>query len=217
MAMEDTFFWKLGYAVDSYSGVIEHYNLDGSRVVYSNKAVETLNRLVVYIQECSFSNSEVTKFICKYWQLGGKDLSRKYEEITGRIKSESTFRSQRSYISKYLLLLFGDDFLIDFIDDNTDRLSNILDCINRPDVLFVDAFIKEIKEFNEDTVHDYELSDLEKEINALNMYSTMRVKKVIESLDLKKLYFIKRVMNQPLLSDRGINEKKYELMLELEV
>lgn len=217
MALEDTFFWKLGYVVDSYNGTLLHYNADDSLVVYSEQSKEILQRLITYVQDCKFSDSEVTKFICKHWELSGKALSKKYEEETGRTKSENTFRSQRSYIGKYLNLLFGEDFLNDFIEDDASRINNILDCIDRADILYVDAFIKEIKDYKENIIHDYEISDLEDEIKALNIYSTAQVKKVLTGLDLKKMYYIKRVMNQPLLSDKGINEKKLELLLELDV
>ena len=71
-------------------------------------------------------------------------------------------------------------------------------------------------EFSE--INDYEIYELSTELKAIKFYTSDAVKKMLSKLDMNKLFYIRRILNQDLIiNDISINHKKLELLNALQL
>lgn len=183
--------------------------------------------LVSYVENCPFTRSKATKFICKNWRLKPRELTTKWNSINmGEDKVSSTFRSQVSTASKLLYAIFGDITPVIFTsyDDlsfndkrSRDHLALCLYSLNFEDVCVDGMFIKEVSGFFEDLTpkkEHYSLIEIKDELELLRPLIKPNVYEYLESGGADKLKYIFSTLNQPLTSvrTRSINVDKLDIL-----
>lgn len=213
----ENFMWKLNYILEAYSGVRQFRDENDALMTYSKESQTCLYRLIDYVSEGSYVDSNELKFICKHWNKKPAELVRLWKEETGKDKSTSCFRTQRWSISNILLNTF-DDIVGDLLDDKPERLIRILDALQkRTDKVFNDLFISELQIPNSSDieVNNYNIEEMAYEIDLLRKYNLEEFNRVLSKADSSKLFYIKRILNQDMISSVGINNRKMLLMEEI--
>lgn len=206
-------------------------------LIRAEKLLETQNcdeesyslfsQVVSYVEACSFSNSEATKFICKNWRLSSSELSERWS-VSHPAKSVNTFRSQLSTTNRQLFGLFGnivpEVFYKKSLLSEEDKvlrrnLVNALAALDYDEDIFVpDIFISEVGNFFEDASYDtYKVEDCMEELRLIKILMKSNVFSYIEKINADKLKFILGVLNQPISSNRSrsINHNKIAILNQL--
>lgn len=213
----ESFFWKLGYIKKTYEGFGEIGEEDGTQMEFNSKSKSILYRLIDFIEN-DYGTTTVSRFICRYWDRKPKELVELWEEETGRIKTKSCFRAQRSKISQQLNELFSDNIVELFFNEELDEINNLLKILKKPSISFSDVVTKEMQRFEFSEINDYEIYELSTELKAIKFYTSDAVKKMLSKLDMDKLFYIRRILNQDLIiNDISINHKKLELLNALQL
>lgn len=211
-----SFFWRLDYIQRFYEGDNTVYNEDGSVISFSSNSKYVFYRLINYIEN-EFGQSNVEKFICQNRRRTTKELVRLWEQAYGNKKTESCFRSQRSVISRKLNSIFPENIVELFFTEDLAEITSILNVLEKNDFKFIDIVAKELQELNFNEIQEYDPEDITAEIQAIKYYSIDAIRIVISKLDNNKLFYIKKILDQPLLSkDYGLNYRKFELLKALE-
>ncbi len=190
------------------------------------EAIRMFNDLVNYVEDCPFTKSKVTKFICKNWRLNPSQLTDKWNKLSVDKKANSTFRSQVSTASRLLYGIFGDinptifsdSERLSFDDKLTrDRLGLVLYSLDFEDVCVDGMFIQEISSFFEDLKTEreyYSLIELKDELELLKPLINTNIYEYLERGDADKLKYIFNVLNKPLTSVRNcsVNTDKLEIL-----
>lgn len=187
-------------------------------VVGKGELLETVfNRLVSFVESGVYTSSPSSKYIAKNWRLTSKELCSKWNDEEVSVKSENTFRSQVSTLSRQLYTLFP-QVEGAFIEEDRKAMQEILSTIALlidGDEYFNDIFISELVDNYADySGREYPLEDCMKEISLLAM---LRKRYIFEMLDLvnrDKMGYLQRVLQTPIASNRyrNINLKKLEVL-----
>lgn len=179
--------------------------------------VTAFNRLVSFVESGVYTSSPSSKYIAKNWRLTSKELCIKWNNEEISEKSENTFRSQVSTLSRQLYALFPQVEQA-FIDDDRNRIQEILgtiDLLSDGDVFYNDLFVTElVEDYSDYSGREYSLEDCMNEIHLLAM---LRKRYLFEMLDLvnrDKLGYLHKVLQTPIASNkyRNINLKKLEVL-----
>lgn len=187
-------------------------------VVGKGELLETaFNRLVSFVESGVYTSSPSSKYIAKNWRLTSKELCAKWNDEEVSVKSENTFRSQVSTLSRQLYTLFPQVERA-FIEEDRKAMQEILSTIALlidGDEYFNDIFISELVDnYSDYSGREYPLEDCMKEISLLAM---LRKRYIFEMLDLvnrDKMGYLQRVLQTPIASNRyrNINSRKIELL-----
>lgn len=191
-------------------------------VVGKGELLETaFNRLVSFVESGVYTSSPSSKYIAKNWRLTSKELCAKWNDEEVSVKSENTFRSQVSTLSRQLYTLFPQVERA-FIEEDRKAMQEILSTIALlvdGDEYFNDIFISELVDNYADySGREYPLEDCMKEISLLAM---LRKRYIFEMLDLvnrDKMGYLQRVLQTPIASNRyrNINLKKLKVLSMME-
>lgn len=198
--------------------------------VCDEDAILLFNDVVTFVESCSFSKSETTKFICKHWRLTARQLVSLYQSETGVDKSANTFRSQKSTLSTQLYGLLPDFepvvFSAEFQNDKDilDKRSSLRACIDALDIEDTypsSIFCSEVTNYFDDSFSKktFSLDECQTEIKALRLLKRSNLYNFLDQLDSDKLKFILSVLNSPLTSNRkrSASVDKVKLLKELGV
>lgn len=214
-----------------------------------------VNRLKNYVTECSFSDSKITKFFCRYYDKTYSQLVTLWKTEFGTVKTEDTIRGQVGAISRQLVDIFGSFETIDtalkmsnkyaekVTDDERREAEKILkDVLLRIDGLEQVDEVTGIVPFAVDierlanlsaTSNTYKLSECQAELKLLKALSVRSIQNLFDDIDLGKLSYLLRVLNEPLMlteareyekdgkvkpvSKKSLNVNKIKLLEEFEV
>lgn len=189
---------------------------------YSPHTQRVLQELIKYVENCTFSKSIHSKFICSNFRCRIKELQLRWNELHGDKKSEEAFRAQISTISKQLYAMFGTDLVDVFLREDEDKL-NVLEWLlkalsgnadNVKDYLCGEV-VDGVADINWDRT--YSIDELIPVIRAISPYSKSYISEVLTTLDKKKLSYVLYVLKRPLTSNttRTTSEPKMEILREL--
>lgn len=179
--------------------------------------VTAFNRLVSFVESGVFTSSPSSKYIAKNWRLTSKELYHKWNNEEVSEKSENTFRSQVSTLSRQLYSLFPQVGQA-FIDGDRKSCREILETIcllSDGDEFYRDIFVTElVEDFSDYSGREYRLEDCMEEIHLLAM---MRKRYIFEMLDLvskDKLGYLHKILQTPVVSNRyrNVNLKKLKVL-----
>lgn len=179
--------------------------------------ITAFNRLVSFVESGVFTSSPSSKYIAKNWRLTSKELCHKWNNEEVSEKSENTFRSQVSTLSRQLYALFPQVEKA-FIDDDRNSIQEILgtiDLLSDGDVFYNDLFVTElVEDYSDYSGREYSLEDCMNEIHLLAM---LRKRYLFEMLDLvnrDKMGYLHKMLQTPIASNRyrNINLKKLKVL-----
>ncbi|MBO5238036.1 MAG: hypothetical protein J6B50_04605 [Lachnospiraceae bacterium] len=183
--------------------------------------ITAFNRLVSFVESGVWTSSPSSKYIAKNWRLTSKELCIKWNNEEVSEKSENTFRSQVSTLSRQLYALFPQVEKA-FIDDDKKAIQEILgtiDLLSDGDEFYNDLFVAElVEDYSDYSGREYSLEDCMNEIHLLAM---LRKRYLFEMLDLvnrDKMGYLHKVLQTPVASMRyrTINSKKLKVLNMME-
>lgn len=186
-------------------------------------AVHVFGELVACLEDCAFSKSDVTAFVCRNWSLDLKELLVQWEVEFGVKKSESAMRSQLSTTSRQLHYIFGENLQDIFVSNRHDDLVILLDEVNviqNGDFVMTELVIPEVMSYCADYKKSegvYPLSECVNELKAMSILSRRRVFDFLDTLDEDKLRYLARSLQKPLLdvSTRSVQKDKLQVLRAL--
>lgn len=184
--------------------------------LYQNKkdfvfATKVFEKLISCLEDCPFSKSQSTAFICKHWDKDVVGLAEAWELEFGSKKSVDTFRSQLSTISNQLHSIFGSNLQDMFVSNDKEGLQILLDSIcvlENGDFSISELVLPELLSYCEDYKHaekTFSLDECENELRAMSTLSRRKVFDYLDTLDCEKLSFLAKSLNKPLLDARNRN------------
>lgn len=181
---------------------------------YQVDTVETLKRLMQFVQEGKFATAESMKFVARHFRLGISEMQKAWKEEFSVEKSASTMRSQVSATSQRLYDLFGGEFSKELLADRPQRVKDILDSLQIGEKMFQDIFIGEVQELCSQGYDDivYSIEELHNEIAVLRVLTKNHIGGYLLKLDEKKVSYIKAVLDRPLVVNGKTNYEKVELL-----
>lgn len=179
--------------------------------------ITAFNRLVSFVESGVYTSSPSSKYIAKNWRLTSKELCIKWNNEEVSEKSENTFRSQVSTLSRQLYALFPQVEKA-FIDDDRNSIQEILGTIgllSDGDAFYNDLFVAElVEDYSDYSGREYSLEDC---VNEIHLLAMLRKRYLFEMLDLvnrDKMGYLHKVLQTPIASNRyrNINLKKLEVL-----
>lgn len=189
-------------------------NDQGKWTRYSAETVETVKRLVQFVEEGEFAAAKSMKFVARHFRQGISEMMEAWKREFSVEKSASTMRSQVSVTSRRLYDLFGKEFLQELRQDRPQRVRNTLDSLCMGNLMFQNIFIGEVQESLSQGYggHGYSLEELRQEIRILKRLTRKNIAGYLLEADAEKLSYIKTVLDRPLVGNGKINSEKVELL-----
>lgn len=186
-------------------------------------AIHVFDELITCLEDCAFSKSDVTAFVCRHWMLDLKDLLIQWEVEFGVKKSESAMRSQLSTTSRQLHYIFGENLQDIFVSNKHDELVILLDevsVIQNGDFIMSELVIPEVMSYCSDyrkSDGNYDLSECVNELKAMSILSRRRVFDFLDTLNEDKLKYLARSLQKPLLdvTTRSVQKDKLQVLRAL--
>lgn len=169
-----------------------------------------LRRLVQFIKQGTFTDSEVEHFILINFRLSSGEIQKKYNQIHfEKKKSVEAFRAQISNLNSYLVALFkvsANELNDAFTTNKKEVLKKLVD--------IMDAF--EVGDFNlttrfpfisqgylpaDETSSVYTVEECQAEIQLLKTLDMKNIDEMIREVDIDKLVFVLQTIRQPLVSN----------------
>lgn len=176
----------------------------------SDSTKTILRRFVQFIEQGTFTDSEVEHFILSNFRLSSSDIQKKYNQIHfEKKKSVEAFRSQISNLNSYLVALFkvsASELNDAFTTNKEEVLKKLVD--------IMDAF--EVGDFNlatrfpfisqgylpaDETTSTYTVEECQAEIQLLKTLDMKNIDEMIREVDIDKLVFVLQTIRQPLVSN----------------
>ena len=200
------------------NGIIYHPDMD-----YTSEVRQSLWLLITYIESAEISSSEVSKFILRNFRCRNNELLQKWNDThIFKPKKMETLRGQISELSSQLYHIFGD---IDDIYTNQKmvdiKLINYkIDALKMREVKSVDeSVISELQSYfiDEQLTQTYFPEECDKELKLIKALSRQHIYSMIDEIDKDKLLYVRRLLNQELISTKksDFNIEKYEMILEM--
>lgn len=197
--------------------------------VLSNEEKEIFYKLLVFVESGVFSNSDVTKFICKNWRLDTPQLTALWNELKGKTKSSDTMRKQVLIVGNYLSALFDVDLQTCFDGSNSERIKSINVkinalsdfCVNCSDKFSETIFPAEILSYQDSNSSSADISSCEYELKVLKALTRSNIYNLLDSCDQSKLSYLLKCLSSPLVykeksaREYSINESKLDILQKL--
>ncbi len=191
------------------------------RIETDNADVDAVvHELISIIQTGELFEGEFSKFACQNWTITNeKELTDLWNSThPDRTKKENTTSVQMKQLSDALYSLFGADVFERLDDEDTADIKFRLNAIKQQNKYIPDLFYgNPLADFNMSAEHmyeEYEVSDLKKELKALQPF-LKNSRSGLDGCNKDKLGYIRKELNKPLLESRKLNEKKAEIMSAL--
>lgn len=209
----DSFFTEL--AVAEQRIIVTGYDEDYTQ--YSGSTKETLEELIDYVESGNYTRAKSAKFIAAHFRMGTVELVEAWHRTYHKSKEESTIRGQVSVASQVLYDLFGHETFEELNADQPDRVKDILDALSIGDLMCYDIFIDGVSNYikRPNNTQVFEFDELEEEMAFLAMFRRDDIEQAMSKLNSEKLFYIKQVLNKPLVVDYKVNEIKAQLLNEL--
>lgn len=174
----------------------------------STKSV--LKRLIYFIEQGEFTNSQVEKFILLNFRMSATDMTQKWNRIYfDKSKSSNTFRGQISSLNSYLVSLFGfsaDELNAAIVNEDEmvlRRLVDIMDAIELGDFNLTTRFPFIAQGYlpSNETVSEYSVTECIAEIQLLKTLDKKIIDELVQSVDMDKLVYVLQTIREPLLTD----------------
>lgn len=195
------------------------YEIDGKVARYSKATKSIFNRLVSFVESCSFTNAKATKFFCGHWSVPRNQLLGIYNIVMDANIVEATLRG---HISRASSLLYGlcPTFSADiFISENKEALYNLemeIEAVEFSSILPEDLFIFEVCAYTDYRANSksFNVSECEKELALLRLLTKSAIFKKIDGVDPDKLAFVLNTLVGRMVGvhDRTINEEKLAVL-----
>lgn len=209
----------------TFFSVMQTVQREIERGAVDSKSRELFEDLVSSVETCGFSNSDITKYICKNWRVPSGDLvTRWYGELGGK-KSKTTFRSQISTASKQLFDIYGNIQPSTFGKSSTlsdedkairSHLSAVIKSFLIEDTYAANVFISEVLNYFDDPVPigKYDMSDCQNELKVLKLLAKTNIYNLLDTCDNDKLKYLLYVLAQPLTVSRtrSVNLDKLDIL-----
>ena len=190
---------------------------------YSDEVKQSLWSLITYIESGEITSSEVSKFILQNFRLKNDELLDKWNNMhVFKQKKMETLRGQISELSSQLYEMFGNIDVIYLSEDmkSINRINTLIDALQMREVRSIDdAVIEELKSyFISDQLTDYySPSECKKELALIKSLSKQHIYSMIDKVDDKKLLYVRRLLNQELISTKkyDFNTEKYDMIMEM--
>ena len=205
---------------------------------YSDEVQQSLQCLITYLESGSITSSKVNKFILKNFRLSLSDMLALWNDNEDIFKEKSmdTLRGQVSELSSQLYEIFGDISMIyssqsiycnneDLVAKGKQGISEInkrLHMLQMREVVSIDdAVIPQLyySFLSDELTPEYiPPEELRKEIALIKFLTKKNIFDLIEKVDIKKLVYIRRVLNKELITAKNkfFNTTKLELLEEFE-
>lgn len=197
--------------------------------VLSNEEKEVFYKLLVFVESGVFSNSDVTKFICKNWRLETPQLTSLWNELKGKSKSSDTMRKQVLIVGNYLSALFDIDLQTCFNGINPERIKSISVkinalsdfCVNCSDKFSETIFPEEVLSYQGSNSSSADISSCEYELKVLKALTRSNIYNLLDSCDQSKLSYLLECLSNPLIykeksaREYSINESKLDILQKL--
>ena len=173
----------------------------------SDSTKKVLRRLVQFVEQGDFSESEVEHFILANFRLSSSDITDKWNKIHFEKKTSNTFRGQISGVNSYLVSLFGvgaselNDAFITGDKKVLQKLVDIMDAVEVGDFNITTRFpfISQGYLPDDETSSEYAVSDCMKEIQLLKSLDIRVIDEMIRQVDMDKLIFVLQAIREPLI------------------
>jgi hypothetical protein len=206
--------------------VEKHYiTPDGENIVYSEDTKNLLHRLILFIQSGGcVTSSEPLRFICSKFRCSSHEMASFWNSNNNPEKSENTFRSQISTLSKKFYKIFGTNIYYSFVGQIESELSLIrmkINVLSNKDYCFEDFFYTEIATICQGdgkfVSFDYSLQECQSEISLLQKLMKYRFADVLAKQDAEKLKYIYQILSMPIINPNTLNfnEEKLKLLRAL--
>lgn len=181
----------------------------------------TLFNLIEFVTKAEYTKSKHYKFIAKNFRLTYKDLAEKWSDMfsyDGEVKSEEAFRSQTSTLSRQLQAMFPEDLTEIFLTQDFNRLryiQDVIDIISGYPMTCEEYFIDEvIMEAGKKFEHEYDISQLTTEIEAIRPYLKRNIYDALDGIDKDKLSYIIFKLKEPYIvsKTRKIDKAKLDII-----
>ena len=189
---------------------------------YPIEVKQSLWGLITYIESADIATSEVAKFILRNFRLSLHESLAKWNDTHIKPKTMNTLRGQVSELSSQLYEVFGD---IGDIYPNLDmkkmtQINYKIDALKMREAVSIDdSVIGELQSYfiNDQLTKIYFPDECRKELALIKALSKQHIYEKIDSVDLDKLLYIRRLMNQQLISTKksDFNTEKYEMILAM--
>lgn len=186
-----------------------------------------LARLIQFVESGELvSSSEASKFICKNFRLDSVEMTKAWNIKYQSDKSNNTFRSQISTLSRKFYKLFGHDIYTLFAIQDADGLQKIkvkLNALQSVDISFDDLFFSELSSIcrgdGEIASSNLHVEDCNAELEFMRKILKSRFISALGKYDVNKLAYIRYILNTPLVDSKGIciNEQKIKMLKALGV
>lgn len=191
------------------------------------KAVAVFRDLCAFIEDCSFSNSKNSKFLCENWRYTTKDLQELWQMKTGKVKSVEAFRSQISELSSHLYEMFPSFSRELFIEGKDDEESDkafseimlVVDSVGQANIGAADIFISEVVDYPDSLAYEGEptVESCEDALVKLKPLLKREINNYLDEVDTNQLHYLLTILSQPLFQTRGkeINHEKLRALKQL--
>ena len=197
--------------------------------VLSNEEREVFYKLLVFVESGVFSNSDVTKFICKNWRLETPQLTSLWNELKGKSKSSDTMRKQVLVVGNYLSALFDVDLQTCFDGSNPERIKSINVkinalsdfCVNCSDKFSETIFPEEVSSYQGSDSSFVDISSCKYELEVLKALTRSNIYNLLDSCDQSKLSYLLQCLSSSLIykeksaREYSINENKLDILQKL--
>ena len=189
---------------------------------YPIEVRQSLWGLITYIESADIASSEVAKFILRNFRLSLKELLIKWNDTHLKPKTNNTLRGQVSELSSQLYEVFGDigDIYPNIEMEEMTQINEKIDALKMREVVSIDdSVIEELQSYfiNDQLTKSYFPDECRKELALIKALSKQHIYESIDSVNLDKLLYIRRLLNQQLISTKksDFNTEKYEMILEM--
>lgn len=175
-----------------------------------------LKRLIYFIEQGEFTDSQVEKFILLNFRMSAIDMTNKWNRIYfDNSKSSNTFRGQISSLNSYLVALFGisaDELNAAFVNEDEmvlRRLVDIMDAIELGDFNLTTRFPFIAQGYlpSNETASEYSVTECIAEIQLLKTLDKKVIDELVQSVDMDKLVYVLQTIREPLVTDVYVKRK----------
>ena len=193
--------------------------------VFDKFTRESFQYIMDFIRDAKWTKSKSFKFICANMGLKSSDLARFWLARYGKEKSESTFRLQKTQVSRTIEAMLGSGIEIEraFLSQDVESITEIVKnarSFSMGDLQLGDIVDESVLTTLYELKPVYVECDLReciKEMNFLLAISKASIEQKLKELDVNKLYFLCSVLKEELYTKTGINTRKLNLLKTLHV
>lgn len=189
-------------------------------VMYKDFTKETLEKLLRYIQKCTWSNVDTVKFIAQNFMVGQSNLASVWSSMypSRKPRTSPTMRNQYQNINHYLEAVLPEDLTEIFLLEKVDRLQELSLTIDslyindqRIELALGEQLICDLQDLPR-TVKTFEVDECTYEISVLKQLSLLNRRNLLETCDKEKLAYIHQtVIRNPMLKGK-INLHRFDFV-----